>query len=244
MVIKEISGKFKSMTTDVLGNIYLVNEKNQIMKFDSLGQLRFEDNVKQWGEVNLIDASNPFEIQVWFQGNGKVVFLDNTLAHRGELDLFAAGFSWVGAQARSFENGLWIFDLSDLMLKRLNRQGKMQQQSANAGYMGEEEVKPIHIFDHQNRIYVSHENQGVWVFDQQANFIQTLKTPKIRKFQVQNDHLIWLDSNQIRTLNLKTQQIQSITVPFAQPLISLERQGAIYVFLSPDKAIIARKVIQ
>lgn len=239
-LIQEIDGKTSCMATDPLGNLYMVHEGNLIRKYDSTGQLRYQDNAKIRGDVYSIDASNPLEIQVFYQTNGKVVYLDNTLGYRGETDLIRKGYVMVSTCSRSFDNGLWIFDPSDILLKRLNKSGELIQKSANAQTLNIEEQYPFQMVDIQDRVLVSQPGSGIYIFDIQANFLNTLPIPGITYFQANSQNITWSDSVNFYSYFWLTRVQTQIKLPPVKNLIQVKREKDIFYLRTTDKVYIYR----
>ena len=54
------------VTSDALQQIYVATEDGYILKFDKDGQLLFEYSNKRLGKVGVLDASNPFNVLVYY----------------------------------------------------------------------------------------------------------------------------------------------------------------------------------
>ena len=80
LLIKNISIDAKDIQTDRLGNLYIISKTNQLYKYDSRGNLLGTLNYKYLGNINFIDASNPFELYVFYKELNEVLFLDNNLS--------------------------------------------------------------------------------------------------------------------------------------------------------------------
>src|SRR6478672_5274711 len=99
--------KNSKFTTDNLGNIFVISPTNDIEKYDKNGLKTATANFKVLGNITSIDASNPFEIYVFYRDQNKILYLDNLLNLRGETDLESIGVSQCAAVARSFDNQIW-----------------------------------------------------------------------------------------------------------------------------------------
>ena len=87
---------------------------NQLYKYNYSGKVLATLNYNYNGNISSIDVSNPMEIYVFYKEINRVLLLDNNLAYRGELDLTKLNITQAAAIARSFDNGIWVFDLGDL----------------------------------------------------------------------------------------------------------------------------------
>ena len=62
IVIQQVS---KYVTTDKLGQVYIVNTNDELIKYNAQGQEQFVYFDRTLGEISLIDATNPFQILVF-----------------------------------------------------------------------------------------------------------------------------------------------------------------------------------
>lgn len=121
------------MESDVLGNVYLVSKNNQLYKLDSLGKIIATLNYPYSGRIKSIDVSNPMDIYLFYEELNRIVFLDDNLGFRGELNLSNTSINQAQAIARSYDNACWVYDISDFSLKKISKSGELLLQSANLG---------------------------------------------------------------------------------------------------------------
>src|ERR1700757_1056337 len=78
--IKMIPGDYKYFTVDNLGDVYLVTANDQLKKFkangDSIGVF---NDVKKFGTLTSIDATNPLKVLLYYEDFATVVTLDRFL---------------------------------------------------------------------------------------------------------------------------------------------------------------------
>jgi len=164
-----ISVKAKQITADKLGNLYVVSVTNQLYKYSSSGDLISTLNYNYSGNITSVDATNPLEIYVFYQELNTVIFLDNNLAYRGIINLSNAGINQAIAAARNYENGLWVFDAADLMLKKLDKNGTLKQTSGNIRQFIKGKFMPQLIFDDGLNVYAADSANTLMQFDVFAN---------------------------------------------------------------------------
>jgi hypothetical protein len=71
------------ISSDNLENLYIITPTNDIIKYNKNGIKLATANFKVLGNISSIDASNPFEIYVFYRDQNKIIFLDNMLNMRG-----------------------------------------------------------------------------------------------------------------------------------------------------------------
>ena len=203
-LIKSISIDAKDIQTDRLGNLYIITKTNQLYKYDSRGNLLGTLNYKYLGNINFIDASNPFELYVFYKELNEVLFLDNNLSYRGEMLLNDYGISQSSAIARSYDNGIWVFDNGDLQLKRMNKNGEVLQMSGNVKQFLNSTLQPNFIYDNNDKVFVNDSTIGILVFSVFANYVKTIPIKNCHTFKVIEDDLFYNISGKLMKYNLKT----------------------------------------
>ena len=203
-LIKSISIDAKDIQTDRLGNLYITTKTNQLYKYDSRGNLLGTLNYKYLGNINFIDASNPLELYVFYKELNEVLFLDNNLAYRGEMLLNDYGISQSSAIARSYDNGIWVFDNGDLQLKRMNKGGEILQMSGNVKQFLTGTIQPNFIYDNNDKVFVNDSTLGILMFSVFANYIKTIPIKGCTTIKVIEDDLFYNKAGKLLKYNLKT----------------------------------------
>ncbi len=197
------------VTADNLGNLYIVNLQNDIVKYDKNGEQKFSQNFKIYGKPTSIDVSNPMEIYVFYREANTVLYLDNTLSERGKTDLATGPFGLVTAAARSYDNGLWVWDQADLQLKKCTKEQENITSSGNPLVLGKGNAAPYLLADNGSRVFMADSN-GISVFDVFANFVKKIPIKKPGMIQVLGQKLYYLDSTKLICLDIETMEQRAI----------------------------------
>lgn len=212
-LIKTIALDVKDFETDRLGNVYVVSKTNQLYKYNSDGALLSTLNYKYLGQITHVDATNPLEIYVFYKELNLVVFLDNNLAYRGELNLSNAGIGQAASIARSYDNGIWVFDLADLQLKQLTKAGDVLQLSGNVKQYIAANSAVNFLYDNDTRVFVNDSSNGILVFTIFATYVKTIPIRGCKEVKVINDELFYWDQTTLRKYNLKSFTTTRIPLP-------------------------------
>ncbi|MBP6456967.1 MAG: hypothetical protein KA275_09605, partial [Chitinophagaceae bacterium] len=86
-LVKSIKMKADFISTDYLGNIYVVRNKNFIVKYNKNGDSISNFNVIQRGKISQIDATNPMKTLVYFANFSQILVLDNMLSLKNTINL-------------------------------------------------------------------------------------------------------------------------------------------------------------
>lgn len=236
-----IQGNFRYMTSDHLGTLYLIREDQSIEKYDASGQLLKQVNHKVYGRLHSIDATNPFEIYLYYRETGKVVITDNQLSIRGEIDL-NAHLVMPSALARSFDNGLWIFDLADMELKKFNKSMLLSQHSGNVLQIAQGDLFDIReIEDMETKVYVNNKTTGILVFDNFANYLKTLPFPNLDAWQVYRDVLYYKSDETLHVYEPKLLAHQTLPLSVAPGWMDFRLSGEHLFLHYPNRVVLLNR---
>ncbi len=219
------------MYSDKLGNFYLVSSTNDIEKYDKNGKKIATANFKILGNISYIDASNPFEIYVFYRDQNKVLYLDNLLSLRGETNLQTNGITQAACIARSYDNQLWVMDMGDLKLKKISKENTPLLESASFTILPiSGDITPVNVLDVNNAIFIL--NSGtLYQFDIFGNFVNKVVDDSIAYFQYINNQLVYINSkNELKVYNPITYTLKEIEIP--------EMQKADKICITSDKIYI------
>ena len=203
-LIKKIDIDAKDIETDRLGNLFLVSKTNQLYKYSSEGKMLSTLNYKYLGNITHVDATNPLEIYVFYRELNLVVFLDNNLAYRGEINLSNFEVGQASAIARSYDNGIWILDLADLQLKKMDKAGENKQMSGNIRQYVTNQSAVNFLYDNDDKVFVNDSINGVLVFDVFANYLKTIPIKGCRELKVIDNQIFYWKDARLHAYNLKS----------------------------------------
>ncbi len=180
-----IKGDFENFTVDNLGNYFLLDKQNQLKKVaangDSVGVF---NNVRQYGKLYYIDATNPLKILLYYKDYNTIVVLDRFLNLLNVIDLRKAGIFQVRAIAQSYDNNVWVFDELESKLKRIGDDGSVIFESTDLRMVFDSTPQPVRIVDRDNFVYLYDPAQGFFVFDYYGGLKNKLPFLQLRDVQV------------------------------------------------------------
>ncbi len=201
-LVNEFVVNAKFIQADELGNLYIVSPSNQLYKYNTSGKVLATLNYNYNGNISSIDASNPMEIYVFYKEINRVLFLDNNLAYRGELDLTKQDITQASAIARSYDNGIWVFDLGDLQLKKMSKDGTVTQTSGNIRQIIKTDFVPTTLLENTKQVMIANDSTAL-LFDVFASYVKTYKFSKTASFQLNSNYILQTSDNQINAIELK-----------------------------------------
>lgn len=230
-----------TISSDNLDNLYVITPTNDIIKYNKNGQKLATANFKVLGNISYLDAGNPFEIYVFYRDQNKIIFLDNMLNLRGECDLESIGISQIACVARSSDNQIWLFDMSDQKLKKYSKDLKLLNESAALNnYPIGNNISPNLILDVNSSVLVLN-NFNILEFDLYANFSKTVLIDTLKSFQFLNSKIVFLKNNSIMLYDksLLKMEVFNQIIPLGTKGIRIEKER---LFILKDEFVILRPI--
>jgi len=227
-----------NLASDGKGNYFISDDKNSLYKFADSKNIS-NVNTKVFGSINKIDCSNPFEIYSYHMDQNIVVYYDNMLNIRGETRLNDVGFSNISAMARSYDNGLWIFNMENFQLQKINKAGEILAESYNLLTLLRHELNIIDIKEFDNKVYLLDSEKGVLQFDLFGTHITTFYLDNVEQIEMVENGFIYVADGKISNYNFISRDIISLNMKVPTDYVLLngfvyEIKGGTLIYFSED----------
>lgn len=155
-----------SYNADRLGNIYYIDSKNGLNKFEpSIKRYtRYAD--MRSGKISSIDVTNPLRIVVFYEGQSVAKFLDINLTEINSFDIrsnYSEG--WISLVASSNNNGLWMYDNVNRKIIKLGEQFNTQFSSGDLYLVLSKKINPSLLIENSDELFLCDTTIGIFVFD-------------------------------------------------------------------------------
>jgi hypothetical protein len=204
-LIAEIKGDVVDFTVDNLDNVYVLNSKDQLKKYNSNGDsVAVFNNVKRFGKLSSIDASNPLKVLLYYKDFVTIVVLDRLLAQSSVIDLRKQRIYEVNVIAQSYDNNIWLFDESESKLKKIDDYGKLLMQTADFRQLFEEAPQVVNISDQNGFVYLYDPRQNVFVFDYYGGLRNKIPLQSWENFKVAEKFIYGNNHDTLHRYNIST----------------------------------------
>lgn len=205
-------GDIQTFAIDNKLNYFIADKANSLIKYGENQKEITRVNTKLNGKIFSIDCSNPFEIYVYHKEQNILVFYDNMLNHRGQMNFNSLGYENIACVSRSFDNGLWLFDYDEFEIKKLDKEGKLQLSSGNLINFTTAPLNPYAIVEHDNKVFLADSTAGILVFDLFGTYIKTIPILHTTAISFHNGVMISGTKNTLISYNLNTLEIQQMSI--------------------------------
>ncbi|MEN9942212.1 MAG: hypothetical protein RLZZ91_213 [Bacteroidota bacterium] len=149
---------------DALGNTYEIYS-DHITKHSSNFNIDYRLSTLQYGTSAQLDLTNPLVPFLFFEDQGSLVFLDNTINVLEEPVFLNERFQGqITCVAGSKGDAFWIWDANSSALIRTNRQFEVLSESANLSYLLKTTLQPIQIIENGQHVYLIDADKGILLF--------------------------------------------------------------------------------
>ncbi|MEM9823603.1 MAG: hypothetical protein AAF985_21135 [Bacteroidota bacterium] len=213
---QQLPENIRFFTTDQLQQCYLVTKENELIKYNDQGNLLFRFNNNRLGALAFVDATDPFNLLLYYPEFLTVIFLDRTLNPTGEYNLYDLDIIEVKALGLANDNNIWIYDDVSFRVKKINRNGTVLSESDDLSLLLGQGIQPNFIVERQNLVFVNDPEVGILQFDLFGQYVKTLEITGLREFQILDSRLIYRQEGTLYSFHLESLATQKIAFPQGQ----------------------------
>jgi hypothetical protein len=230
-----LSQDIVDFTVDNLGNIYLLNSDNQLKKIGPKGDsLAVFNDVRRYGKIASVDATNPLKILVYYREFTTVIELDRFLNIINTIDLRKQNILQARAIGLAYDNNVWVFDELDAKLKRIGDDGSLVDQTTDFRQLFDSTPDPTVIRDQGGYVYLYDPTKGVYIFDHYGALKTHLDLRGWQDFDVIGNNLLGRDDRNLYRYQPGTLNMQEQLIPAAY-------RDAIHIRITPTIVYVLKK---
>ena len=212
-LFKTINTEARLISSDQLGNVYLV-VKNNIYKYSRDGSLINQYSNNRYGNISSIDATDPYKIVVFYEDFRAIIMLDNQLSENGSpLNLQFADYDQPVLACRAYNTGIWLFDQLLNNVYRLTLDLKSVQSSGNLTQILGYKLNPNFMVEYNNTLYLNNPTTGILVFDQFGTYIKNVAITGLTSFQITEKAIYYINGNTIAKYDFKSLETETLPLP-------------------------------
>lgn len=213
-LVKTYKGDITGASMDNLDNLYLISSTGQVKKFgpkgDSIGVF---NGIRNNGKLYSIDVTNPLKPLLFYKDFSSVVILDRFLANRTTVNLRKYNIIQPSAIALSYDNNIWVFDVYDNKLRKIDEAGTVQLETSDFRQLFGKSIAPQKIINDNGLVYLADSAAGIFVFDNYGTFKKRLDLKGWTNIEVRNGIVVRLNQSGILVYNPSTFMEQSRVFP-------------------------------
>ena len=182
-----------NLEKDRLGQLYLVNEANELLKLNERGELMAAYNQNRLGPVGRIDAYDPFAVLVYYPEFQVLQMLDRTLNLQWSLDFNLLDLLEIRVVCASNDKQIWGIDRISNRLLKFNSGGEIQTSSPAFSLLSDKIPDFTRLETAGTQVYAFESEAGFWVFDQFGQFVKKIALPGIVDYRLLPEKILYRD---------------------------------------------------
>ena len=230
--LRTVKGNFTYFNVDNLNNIYLITNNNQLQKLDeNANAVGIYNDVKRYGNPTSIDVTNPLKVLLYYKPYATVVVLDRLLNIRNTINFRKQNIFAVEAISTSYDNNIWLFDEQDYKLKKIDEEGKLQQETTDLRMIFDTVPSPKKLIDRNAYVYLYDPEKGFYIFDYYGTFKNRLIFLNWTNVEVSGNMIYGFNDNKLYSYELKSLSLKEYKLPvfFEQYSAIKAMNGKVYL---------------
>lgn len=232
------------ISIDTRDQIFVSKKNGDILLLDQNGkQLNLFSPPRQ-GRLQQLEASWTVSIFSFSEDLQEYRILDRFLNPLSEGNFLLNEITLPKAATLGNNNVIWVWDESDLSLKSFNYLQKQIIQSQPLNLVLDPQnltVKEIREF--KNRVYLNIPESGIFIFDNQANFIQKLPIRVNQQLCFYKDRIFWIENGSLKSYSTRTLEeydlgklpvAQASAIQIGQEILVIQTPSELQVFKLPQ----------
>ncbi len=231
---RDISLMVVEVEVDAFHNIYVLDEKNKIRKYNASLQESYFYADNTLGKIQNIDITDPLKILAYKKDYGTIIQLDNTLNEINRIELPSYGFNQVPAVGGSSDDQFWIYDAQDYKLKKMDFSGRVIIESINMAEYNLLNLEPSLIYEKKGKLIVQDPELGILLFDNLAEYIQTFPIYSSEEVQFDGDKILYYADSKLRYYDTALYAEGSIDISYINSdsplLVKADKSYTYYIY--------------
>jgi hypothetical protein len=236
-LVRSIPFDHARFTTDNMDNVYVI-AGNQLLKFDSDGKPVSHFSHINSGSLQSADCSDPLKLVLFYPDFARILTLNNKLSLESTIELRALGFVYPSLVCRASDLGYWVFDLATFQLKKISPTLQVVYESGNLQQLTGLTVRPDHLVEAENFVYLSDPVQGILVFDTYGTYYKTIPLTGVTSLQVRGGKVLVVRANGLFSYDSKRAEVTELKIPAHDALLDARiEQNRLYLLTSTALSI-------
>lgn len=213
-LLVEIDTPAVSVSIDNLDNVYIISEKNELLKFDAEGRFQSSYSNKSLGTGFTVDVSDPLRIVLYSPAFQQLIVLNNRLS-----EIFTYRFKEINRRISLLapaenNNGFWVYDENSRQLGRLGRDMRDEYLWGDIFQISSMSIKPEKLLVSGQYVYLYDPAAGLMQFDRFGAYLQFIPE-KSQYIQIKDGKLIRMQSGKLAVTDITGEGISFQRLPEA-----------------------------
>ncbi len=191
----------KTLATDKLRQVYVVDNDNHLQKLGTEGQFLFDFSNRYLGNLQTVDATDPFNVLLFYPDYQTLVILDRTLNMSADIRLDQETHPLPTLAAMGRDNFIWLYDAVMFRLRKMDVNRQIKAESLDLNQHFTRPINPSHLVVNETHAYLLEPREGILVFDLFGQFQKIIPLKSLEDLQSWDQYLLYRQAGQYFLLN-------------------------------------------
>jgi len=229
---------------DTKDQLFISSKNGDIYQFNSAGKSINRYSPERQGRLQQLEASWTVNIFSFSADLQEYRILDRFLNPLASKGFQFSDISLAKAATLGNNNIIWVWDESDLSLKTLDYLRNLVTQSQPLNLiLNSSKLEVLEIREFKNRLFMNVAEEGIFMFDNQGNFLQKIDLKARQKLCFYREHLIWVENDHIQAISISSKQIstlgklaftESVSLQIGQDRMALITTSSVHLVPIPE----------
>lgn len=216
--VAQIDTVAKSVYADNLDNIYLLSDRDELLKYDAKGRLKWRYSNNRFGKLYSVDVSDPLRVVLFYADFQQVVVVNNNLNEITSYSFAKNGNLLVSTVASGNNNSLWIFERTTNALIKLSSNFTEDVRSANLFQLFDEVVDIKKMVASDQYVFLQRKNEGILQFDRFGGYVRALPIDSLSDFNITSNVIAYVKGSDLIRYHPTTFESSKQKLPVSLPI--------------------------
>lgn len=174
----------------------LLTQKGMLKKYNNEGILQQTYGNKYIDEETQMININAFRTILFSPTYGKIIQLDNRLNEIDVINVFDFSNLNITCVGSSYNNEyFWLWDAATQKLNKMDKTKKIVFESNSISALLGKSIYPKYIQEQGILLYITDDKNGIFIFDNQGNYIKTIPILGVKNVKVIEDKIYYTKEN-------------------------------------------------
>lgn len=200
-----------SISIDQDGNVYTVNKSGTLTKWDLTGSPLLTFSPPKLGSVTLLEAWQGLRPFLFYRDFQEFILLDRFLTSSSNYDFPSLGIGYVQLATLGFDNNLWVIDVNDFSLKKIDLLYKAIINNTSLEFLLKPDLHEINFMrEYQNLLFINDEITGIMVFDNFGNYLRSIEVSGLTQLGFFKNEAYYLKNQKLNFIDIYNQEARAI----------------------------------
>ena len=210
-LISDTTVNVSSISIDQDGHVFTVGKRGTLIKWDQKGSPLLTFSPSKLGTVTLLEAWQGLRTFLFYRDFQEFVLLDRFLTSSSNYDFPSLGIGYVQMATLGIDNNLWVIDINDFSLKKLDLHFKAITSNTSLEFFLKPYLHEINFMkEYQNLLFLVDEITGIMVFDNLGNYLRSIEVPGITQLGFYGNEVYFLKNQKLNFIDIYNQESRTI----------------------------------